>query len=1089
MNISCSKPLNKIGNLQACESLPVSEGQKRLWFLHQLSPNSAAYHLVFGYRIQGDLAIEKLHKSIFQLLLNYPQLRSSFHLEDREVLQAILPAPEHLMEIQDLRTLTEEKKVDFANTILAEKANHPFDLSSGPLFRIPLLQTHDDQFFMGIILHHIISDGWSAGLFLKGLMQLYNGDSETLNVEKVPYSEFIRWQQKRVDAPFSEKDLTFWLDHLNSAPQVLELPVDRPRPPIRSEKGRIFNFSISPERVSQVSHFSRANRITTFTSFFSLFNILLYRYSGQSNLCIGLPVANRFKKEFESVIGFFANTMVIHSNLSLEMSLQKLVQETKGHINNALRHQSFPFERLVSTLAPKRSTSHTPLFQVMFAYQHQLWPELKLNELEIQSIPIDKGAAGCDLTWSLLEIDNKIDVTIEYSTELYEESRIRNMAEHFNALLDSAIEYPQKPISKLSILSNEERKKILTSFNSDAIACQHEETLVSRYESLVEKYPGFTAIQYKDQTLTFKELNVKANQMAYYLLSKKCKKESVIGILANHSFDLIIGILGVLKAGAAYLTLDPELPTSRLSFYLNDSRCSFLLVDKSLQEKVGSLNFKGEKCSTQDPKIEAMDSANPPPQTQSNNLAYMVYTSGSLGQPKGILIEHRAIINNLNWRLTTYKLSTSDRILQLISPSFDAFSANIFSSLLSGAQLSFVENPRDITHALATIEDQKITYLMIVPAFLSELVKRDARHQLNSVRLIVIGGEIANKETIQTIRVQYPQIQMANEYGPSETCVSCTTNTCFDEQALGNIGKPIANYQVTILDPFMELCPLGIPGELYIGGDGLARGYFNRHDEQRKRFIPSPFSDDKILYKTGDHGYWNEDGSITFLGRKDDQVKLRGFRIELSEIEQAIQAYRDVTDVTVLLNPSPQGSSLWGFIKSKNEISSSDLNDYLLNQLPWYMLPSKLIFLSEFPRTTNGKIDKIALLEQSSNVETKTDENRVETEYDSKLNDIWCNLLDAPSVPAETSFFDCGGNSFLAVELAKIIQKQFNTSFLVTDVFKYPTFSSQAEYLISALGNPSRSSPSHLDSAATRADKQRLALERQQQKQNHAGIG
>ena len=931
-------------------SSPLSFAQERLWFLHQLDPSNAAYHIPIAWHFTGQLNLQKLHDSINLIIQRHEALRTRFPTKEGKPYQDILN--NLILEIPVIHLAQEQVK-----QFTKEEAQRPFNLETGPLLRITLLQLSPQESILLVIFHHIIADGWSRGIFLKELMTLYKSESQLPELP-IQYVDFADWQRNWLTGEERQIQLDYWKQQLTDLP-VLNLPTDLPRPPVQTFRGSTQNFTLSKDLNDSLKQLSRQQGVTLFMTLLTAFNILLHRYSGQDDLVIGSPIANRNWTETEGLIGFFVNTLILRNNLSGNPTFLELLKKVKEVTSGAYKHQDLPFAFLVEELQPERNLSHNPLFGVMFQFQNEAYqlqnsnsPELAIPNLKLEQYWIEPEFTKFDLTWHLIERETGILGVIEYSTDLFKTETITRMFQHFQQLLLEIITNPQKRLSELTLLSPTEQHQLLIEWNNT----KTDETLELVHQ-LIEKQtqrtPNNIAVVCGNQKLTYQELNQKANQLAHHLQILGVKPETLVGICFKRSLEMVIAILGILKAGGAYVPLDSTYPQERLAYMLDDANIFLLLTQTELLEILPKNNCN-ILCLDNHQPVE-IENPNPSPNTNinANNLAYVIYTSGSTGKPKGTLLTHRGLINYLTWAIQEYKVSEGEGSPVQSSIGFDATITSLYTPLLVGKTVVLLPEEQEL-EVLNT--DHHYSLLKITPAHLGILSQFPQKAQTNA---LIIGGEALFGNHLTFWQHQTPNTRLINEYGPTETVVGCCV---YEVQkpvtGLVPIGKAIANTQLYILDRYLQPVPIGVPGELYIGGAGVARGYLNRPDLTADKFIPNPFSSGR-LYKTGDQARYLSDGNIEYLGRLDEQVKIRGFRIELGEIEAVLAQHPDITEALVTVHEDTQGNKrLVAYLVSS---TPQNLRDFLKSKLPDYMIPSAFIPLTTFPLTANGKINRNAL--------------------------------------------------------------------------------------------------------------------------------
>jgi len=897
-------------------TFPLSFAQQGLWFLDQLQPNSSFYNLPLALRLSGLLNIAALESSINQTIQRHEALRTNFATVEGQPVQVIASTLNCQLQTLDLLYLPETEREIEVQRCVNEEANRSFNLEREPLFRVTLLQLDQTEYVLLFAMHHIISDGWSLGVFVRELTELYKGfcTGKPANLPSLPvqYADFAVWQRQWLTGEILETQLDYWKKQLSDAPDLLELPTDRPRPAIQTFRGGYYHAVLPQELNSELTALSKRMGITLFMALLAAFQTLLYRLSGQDDIVVGTPVAGRNRQEIAGLIGFFVNTLVLRTDLSEEPTFEQLLGRVRKVAIGAYEHQDLPFEQLVEVLQPERSLSYTPLFQVMFSLDDALAPSVELPELSVSSHPVEIGTAKFDLGLSMENTASGLIGVWEYNTDLFDETTIARMAGNFQTLLGGIVANPKQSISELPLLTEQERHQLLVEWNNTGAEYPQDKCIHELFEAQVERSPDAVAVVFEGEQLTYRELNVKANQLANYLRSLGVGPEVLVGLYVERSFDAIVGIVGVLKAGGAYVPIDPAYPSERIAYMLNDSQVKVLLTQEKLlailpehQTRIVCLDSAWSEISmtSQLPLNKVV---------QPQNLAYVIYTSGSTGQSKGVTVEHRSLVNAyFAWEEAYQLRSGVNSHLQMASFSFDVFTGDMVRALCSGGKL--VLCPRelllDAPMLYQLMRQQKIDCAEFVPAVLRNLVQylEKSEHRLDFMRLLVCGSDTwSAAEYEQLRRFVGWKTRLINSFGVTEATIDSSyfekSNPLPQLNCLP-IGKPFTNTQIYILNRnLLQPVPIGVAGELYIGGSGVARGYLNRPELTDERFIPEPFTGDpkSRLYKTGDLARYLPDGNIEYLGRIDNQVKIRGFRIELGEVEAVLAQHPDVHEVAVI---------------------------------------------------------------------------------------------------------------------------------------------------------------------------------------------
>jgi amino acid adenylation domain-containing protein len=1040
----------------------LSFAQQRLWFLNQFEENnSATYNMPAALQLSGRLDMAALQQSLLWLLERHASLRTYFPTKFGQASVQIQEIDQiDVLQIHDLRHLSASDQNEEVQSRANRHAIEPFDLAQGPLFRASLLQLSELRSVLLLNMHHIISDGWSMGIFIRDFQHAYTafiqGTQPSQSPLLIQYSDYAAWQRHWFIGSVLQQQVDYWHQQLAGCPELLELPTDKPRPPQQSYQGAHYSHRLSATLLKQVSDLSREQGVSVFMTLLSTFFILLSRYSRQDDLCVGSPIANRTHRQTEELIGFFVNTLVLRSQLKPEPNVKftDLLQATRKTCLEAYAHQDIPFERLVEQLQPTRHLSQSPLFQVMFVLQNTESVQLALPGLELTVLKPDYPIAKFDLTLNIQEGH----CLWEYATDLFEASTISRMARHFEVLLTAIVENPEQSISHLPMLTEQEVQQ-LQAWNDTATDYPLDKTIVDLFEEQVQKTPENIAVVFEQQCLTYQQLNEKANQLAHYLLGLKTDTGAVllsnnplIAIAVERSVEMVIGLLGILKAGGAYVPIDPSYPPARKSYMLADSAAPLLLAQSHL---LGELSLDELEADCVVVCLDEVDfayqsSENPLVSRTATDLAYVIYTSGSTGKPKGVCVPHRAVVRLV--KNTDYALFNSEQIFLQYAPiSFDAATLEIWGALLHGAKLVVMPAQHKNLEALAQILQQKKISVLWLTSSLFNVMLEEHPASLRGVKQLLTGGEALSVSHINKALRLLPDTQLINGYGPTEN----TTFTCcypISEHDYSNsipIGRPIANTQVFIVDNNYQPCPVSSVGELITSGDGLARCYLNRPELTAEKFIEVElFGKTERIYKTGDLARWLPDGNLEYLGRIDHQVKLRCFRIELGEIEAVLSQHKAVKEAVVILYEADENKRLVAYltIAQESTVDAIELKEWLKARLPDYMVPSHFTVLDKLPLTANGKIDRQALPAPdafSINKDYQAPRDKLELQ----LVQIWENVLKVSPISIFDNFFELGGHSLLAVRLMAQIEQQFNKHLPLTSLFQGATIEQLANQL------------------------------------------
>jgi amino acid adenylation domain-containing protein len=902
---------------QRSESAPLSFAQSRWWFLSQLERDAAPlYNWVRAIRWSGPLDVPVLARSFEEVVRRHQTLRTRVLIEDGEPVQEPTPAGPFPLPVTDLSSRPPAAREDEARRLAAQELLQPFDLASGRLLRAALLRLGPDEHVLVLAIHHITSDGWSMQLLLRELATVYTafagGRPSPLPELPIQYGEYARWQRDHFQGAPLESELTYWRERLQGAPAVLELPSDRPRPNVQTYAGAQLSFLLPGSLVDALTALARRERASLFMVLLAAFKALLWRYTGQTDLVVGVPTAGRTRVELESLIGCLANALILRTDLAGDPSFREVLARVRTVALGAYAHQELPFEKLVEELQPERNVRHHPVFQVMFNFRDFPPAMREIPDVQVEDLKVDRGTALFDLSLALVRGPEGITCGLGYSTDLFDAATVERLGSHYRALLESAVAEPDRRLSETSLWSEAERRQVLHEWNATARDYDLDRCVHQLFERQAARVPSSVALLFEDQRLTYGELNRRANQLAHYLRRLGVGPEVRVGLCLERSVEMVVGLLAVLKAGGAYVPLDPAYPKERLAFMLEDARASILLAqDRQIEGlplqglRVVGLDSEGRSFAT-----ESGD--DPPSGVGAANLAYVMYTSGSTGRPKGVMVCHRSVVNHLRWRHEYFPITQADRGLQKASLSFDDSVWEIFEPLLAGAQLVLARPgaQADSAQLVRLIAERRITTACFVPSMLQVFLDEPKLSDCVSLRRVTTGGEALSLE-LQERFFSRLQASLHNGYGPTEATITATFWTCGRDGSRRSvpIGRPIANTITYVLDRHLQPVPIGVPGELYIGGLGLARGYLGRPGLTAERFVPDPFDDTAgaRLYRTGDRARYSADGTLEFLGRLDEQVKLRGNRVELGEVEAVLRQHPAVRESVALAREDRPG--------------------------------------------------------------------------------------------------------------------------------------------------------------------------------------
>ena len=1039
------------------DTFPCSFAQERLWFLDQLEPNQPIYNIPDTHSFKGPLDLEAMQRSLSEIVRRHELLRTTFQMVDGKPMQVIAPPPPFPLQVIDITHLPNAERAAEAQRLADEDANQPFDLRRGPLCRVQLVRLAEEHHLLLLTMHHIISDGWSLHVMARELGTLYqaykSGQTSPLPELPIQYADFAVWQREWLQGEVLEKQLDYWREQLGGElPLELELPFDHARPARQSFRGGAESIEFGGEASRRLKEIGREHGTTLFMTLLAVFNVLLWRYTGQEDQLVGTPIANRNRSETEGLIGFFVNTLVLRTKLKPSSSFRDLLDHVRQTTLGAYDHQDVPFEKLVEELQPERSLSRNPLFQVLFSLQDG--GELKLTDLELTWVDTKNEIAKFDLSFYISETDNGFYAWIEYDLELFESATIVQMLKHYQVLAEGIAANPDAKLSELEILTQAEREQ-LWQWNQTATDYGRDQCVHQIFEAQAARQPQALAVIDGEVQVTYEDLNQRANQLAHFLRSKGVGPDVCVGVLLERSLAFDVALLGILKAGGAYVPLDTTYPKQRLQFMLEDSGMRLLLTEQAQSEVVGDVTEVVYLDS--DTELFANESReNLENMNAAGDLAYVMYTSGSTGQPKGVAITHHGI-NRLVRNTNHVQLDDSYRQGQGSNVSFDGSTLEIWGALLNGSTLvvlprETVLSPLELKRAIAK---QQIDSLFLTTALFNQMAQ-SVPEAFGSLRYMVFGGETGDAQAAKRVLERGRPQHMVNGYGPTE----CTTfTTCYEvnEVAAGArtlpIGRAVSNTDVWVLDRQMQLVPLGVTGELYVGGDSLARGYLGQPELTAERFVPHPYSKKPgaRLYRTGDMVRYLSDGNLDFLKRRDHQVKIRGFRVELGEIEAALEQYWAITESLVIdRNDLGGGTRLVAYIVPEEgvEPTPAELYAFLKEKIPSYMIPSIFVTLEEIPLTPNGKVNRSELPVPEFS-ETEANENFVapRTPTEETLAIIWRETLSIPQVGVESNFFDLGGHSLLATRVMSQIRERFGVELPLRVLFESPTIVGLAQHL------------------------------------------
>lgn len=1059
-----SQTISKIEPVNLKANIPLSFAQQRLWFLSQLEPGSHAYNVPIKVRLKGKLDVACLEKAFCEIVRRHEVLRTTFPFVDGKPIQVIEPS-RHIVALRvDLSRLPPAMREVETSRIANLEVQRAFDLSKGQLWNLQLIQHDDLTHDFLLTMHHIIVDGWSVNILFDEISALYTaykeGKPSPLPKLPIQYSDYAVWQRQWLQGNIRKNYLDYWKNQLTDAPTLLELPTDKPRTPLQSFQSHSHTFDISGTLLQHIQTFCHSEEVTAFMFFLAAFKVLIYRYSRQSDIVIGVPSAGRTRIETEKLIGFFVNTLVLRSNVLKTRTFRQLLHQVRHITQEAFAHQEFPFNELVEVLQPKRSSSHTPLFQVMFVMQNTPQLQKQLPGLQIETVDPPEVAAKFDITLILSMEDKRVRAKFEYNSFLFSKTTISHMAENFQILLTAIVTNLDEEIDSLQLISSKIRQKMLVDWNQTASPYAPTIFFYQLFENQAVKRPDAIALVFEDQQITYGEVNRRSNQLAHYLQNNGVGPNTIVGLALDRSIDMVIGLMSILKAGGAYLPLDLAYPKERLTFILADTNAPILLTHYHLNSIIKPMLSGDQFVVNLDadwPMIALESISAPNNRIEPENLAYVIYTSGTTGKPKGVLLHHQGLCNLAFAQSMFFDIQTNDRILQFSSISFDAAIFEIVMALANGATLC-MRQPEGLLpgpHLFQSLAELEITIVTLVPSVLALL----PAGQLPALRILNVAGEACS---IELASKWNKNRSFFNLYGPTEATVWTSGAEYTEKLKQLTIGRPIPNVQVFVLDTHQQLVPIGVPGELYISGDGLAHGYINRPALTAEKFIPNPFAinqkDNQLmepqnqrLYKTGDIVRYSPDGTLVFEGRVDDQIKLRGFRIELGEVESVLQEHSRIARCVVVLNEeSSDDQRLVAYVVGtpKETVDTVELQSFAKNKLPNYMVPTSFITLDKLPLTISGKVDRQMLAQTiRARPQTKTSTLPIGDILAWQLSRSWEDVLNRSPIGYDDNFFEIGGHSLLAARLLSRVQQEFGINIPLSTFYYEPTLRRMVTFL------------------------------------------
>lgn len=1031
----------------------LSYAQQTLWLLDQLYPGSRVYNEFVAIKISGTLDFLALEQSLNEIVCRHEVLRTIFSSTEGEPVQVIVPFQPATLPIVDLRDMPEAERDAQVKQLANQETNHSFDVAHGPLWQVNLLRLADDENLLLVSAHHIILDAWSVGIFRRELLELYKAFSaeqpSPLSELPVQYADFAFWQRQHCRKDDLEPDLQYWTQQLSNLPSLLQLPFAKSRPGNRTFYAAREHFGLGSRLTQDLTVLCRHENITLFMALLGGFQILLYRYSNQPDLPVGTAVANRNRTEIEDLIGFFVNTVVLRGDLSGDPTVRELLQRVRRTAVAAHEHSGLPFGFVVEALQPERSPSYSPLFQVVFNLQNTPRHTVEVPGLNFSTVELGSVTSQYDLILSMEETPEGLRGYWQYSTDLFEPDTIRRMSGHLQVILQAMVDDLEQSVATLPILTPSESLEMLVDWNRTAAPVPQDKCIHHLFEAQVIRTPDAVAAVCADQTISYRELNCRANQLARRLQSVGVVPGARVGICMERSITMVVAILGVLKAGGAYVPLDPSCPRTRLTTMLSDVEVAATVTQQKL---VAALPSSSAHVICLDYEADGGETENPDVLVAPDNLAYVIFTSGSTGNPKGVPVTHANLVHSTIARVRYYQEPVT--VFLLLSPfSVDSSVAGIFWALTQGGTLVVPPSQCavDMSELCRLVSLHRVSHLLGIPSLYSAILQEAQEGELASLRTVVVAGEPCPARLVEDHRRQLPETSLFNEYGPTEGTVWSTVYRCGPQEpgALVPIGRPIANTEIYLLDRHLEPVPVGVPGELHIGGDGVVNGYLNRPEATAASFISTALTG-RRLYKTGDIARYRADGNLELLGRADQQVKVRGFRVELGELEAVLLQHPGIREAAVTVREAGEGQHLVAYVTlhpTSAVLSLEEIARFVDEKLPSYARPSAIEILENLPRLPNGKIDRASLPAQPSHPAATPRPREDWTEMERAVAEIWKTTLQIESVARDDNFFMIGGDSLSVIRVYNRLRATTGARLAITDLFKHPTISSLAQLI------------------------------------------
>ncbi len=1040
-------PPIRVADRSTFERLPLSFAQERVWFFDQLEPGSVRYNVPTAATISGELEISQLDEAFNLIIARHENLRTLFPSLDGQARQLILERIDFRLERIDLsQGESKEARDRSAKEICEIEAKTPFDLARGPLLRGKVIRLAEDEHILMLNMHHIISDGWSTGILIKELSVILEalraGRRPELPALPIQYADYSVWQRTWLkENGVLDKQLGYWKEKLAGVPESLDLVTDYPRPSVQSVAGAVHEFALDSHLTAQLKRLAEQGGGTLYMTLLAAFNVLLHRYTGQQDICVGSLIANRQHEETEGLIGIFFNTLALRSQVEGEDTFVSLLSQVRDTCLEAYEHQDTPFEKVVDALRPQRNLAISPIFQVMVALHNVDSGQL---EQHMKAYPLESGVSQFDLTAAFIERPEGLTGYLIYGTALFKPQTIARMAGHFMALCSEITAAPSARLRDLDYIGEAEKRQLLIEYNDTRADYPTDKCIHDFFAEQVLAGPDSTAVVSGDQVLSYQELNDRCGELALYVQSMGVQPDDIVGLCLERSAEMMLGVMGTVQAGGAYLPADPSYPDDRLAYMLQDSQASVILTQGKFKRRLRSLLEEDTIVIALDTewaeireRVAALKAEGVALRrdVKPGNVAYLIYTSGSTGRPKGVLVEHLALVNRIHWMQKSYPLAQADVVLQKTPYGFDVSVWELFWPMMTGASVVFAEpeGHKDVHYLENLINETNVTTLHFVPSMLHTFLD-NARTRCNSVRQIFCSGEALDRKSVDRYKTRFPNAAMHNLYGPTEAAIDVTAYDCSQlSYPFVPIGAPIDNIQIYILDEHQHPQPIGVPGELHIAGDGLAREYLDRPELTAEKFVASPFTPGARMYKTGDLARWLDDGNIQYLGRIDTQVKIRGFRIETGEIEAQLNQHPRIKDSAVIAQGEAADKQLIAFYRATKtqaddvvQLPYEELRAHLLRTLPEHMVPAAFVSLAAIPLSSNGKVDRRALSGMDVRIESAREYVAPRNERERQLVEVWAQVLsrEPETIGVEDNFFELGGHSLLAVKLIERMRQQ-----------------------------------------------------------------